>query len=599
MIQSRSWRTDHGSPVVDGERLAARPRARRPRRRRLRRAGRAPAASRGRGRALRGRGGRGARRRASARPWRSGSASAGRTPPRGAAGRRRSRRRARVQPERTHADVVVDALDAGCHVLVEKPLCLSVDDADRVIAARDRAGRVVQVAYMKRFDPAYEALLEDLAASSATSSPTSRRSPSTRAWPSTSAPFVAPRAGRAGRRRPAAERSADGRARARRQRGARASSRRSAWPPARRGPRRLRPPRRRPWRAAPRCCPDGLRWTMAWALLRTRARSASGSSCSAPDGVRRLEFPAPYLRQSPTSYTSMRRDPRGNEQRTFRSWRESYARQLAHFHACVVDGAACRTPPEQARADIALLAALHDATQVAAAVRAGRRSSPGSDSGIGRATALALADAGHDVGITWRTDEAGAAATARLVRARGRRAAVAPARARRPTRGGGDRLAGGRARRARPLVNNAGANHRAALVDDDARRLAARARGQPHRTRASARRRRRAACCGRARAAGSCTSPRSTSTCRCARAAAYSRRQGGAGMATQVIALELAPHGDHGQRGRARPHRDADDRQGRRRRRPFALPQIPLGRPGAPGRSPRSSRTSSRRPRRT
>ena len=29
----------------------------------------------------------------------------------------------------------------------------------------------------------------------------------------------------------------------------------------------------------------------------------------------------------------------------------------------------------------------------------------GSDSGIGRATAIALADAGPDVGITWHSDE--------------------------------------------------------------------------------------------------------------------------------------------------------------------------------------------------
>ncbi|GAB3574449.1 SDR family oxidoreductase [Leifsonia lichenia] len=48
----------------------------------------------------------------------------------------------------------------------------------------------------------------------------------------------------------------------------------------------------------------------------------------------------------------------------------------------------------------------------------------GSDSGIGRATAVALADAGLDVGITWHSDEDGAEETARLVRERGRRAVV-------------------------------------------------------------------------------------------------------------------------------------------------------------------------------
>ncbi|WP_127819434.1 SDR family oxidoreductase [Microbacterium sp. CPCC 204701] len=47
-----------------------------------------------------------------------------------------------------------------------------------------------------------------------------------------------------------------------------------------------------------------------------------------------------------------------------------------------------------------------------------------SDSGIGRATALALADAGMDVGITWHRDEEGAERTAAAVRERGRNAEV-------------------------------------------------------------------------------------------------------------------------------------------------------------------------------
>jgi NAD(P)-dependent dehydrogenase (short-subunit alcohol dehydrogenase family) len=48
----------------------------------------------------------------------------------------------------------------------------------------------------------------------------------------------------------------------------------------------------------------------------------------------------------------------------------------------------------------------------------------GSDSGIGKATAVALAEAGMDVGITWHTDEEGARDTAREVEAHGRRAVV-------------------------------------------------------------------------------------------------------------------------------------------------------------------------------
>jgi NAD(P)-dependent dehydrogenase (short-subunit alcohol dehydrogenase family) len=47
-----------------------------------------------------------------------------------------------------------------------------------------------------------------------------------------------------------------------------------------------------------------------------------------------------------------------------------------------------------------------------------------SDSGIGKATAVALAQEGHDVGITWHTDEDGARATAEEARAAGVRAEV-------------------------------------------------------------------------------------------------------------------------------------------------------------------------------
>jgi NAD(P)-dependent dehydrogenase (short-subunit alcohol dehydrogenase family) len=48
----------------------------------------------------------------------------------------------------------------------------------------------------------------------------------------------------------------------------------------------------------------------------------------------------------------------------------------------------------------------------------------GADSGIGKATAVALARAGHHVGITWHTDEAGIEGTAAEIRDLGRRAEV-------------------------------------------------------------------------------------------------------------------------------------------------------------------------------
>src|SRR4051812_15499655 len=50
----------------------------------------------------------------------------------------------------------------------------------------------------------------------------------------------------------------------------------------------------------------------------------------------------------------------------------------------------------------------------------------GSESGIGRAIAVALARQGCDVGITWHRDEAAGEATAQEVRSLGRRAEVRP-----------------------------------------------------------------------------------------------------------------------------------------------------------------------------
>jgi len=63
-------------------------------------------------------------------------------------------------PAGTHAEIVLGALDAGVHVFVEKPMCITLADADAIVAERDRAGKVVQVGTMKRYDPAVEAMLE-------------------------------------------------------------------------------------------------------------------------------------------------------------------------------------------------------------------------------------------------------------------------------------------------------------------------------------------------------------------------------------------------------------------------------------------------------
>jgi predicted dehydrogenase len=55
----------------------------------------------------------------------------------------------------SHAPPAIAALEAGKHVLVEKPMCFTLREADAMIAAAEANGRTLMVAYMKRFDPGY------------------------------------------------------------------------------------------------------------------------------------------------------------------------------------------------------------------------------------------------------------------------------------------------------------------------------------------------------------------------------------------------------------------------------------------------------------
>ena len=55
-------------------------------------------------------------------------------------------------PHDTHAPLAIAALEAGKHVVTDKVMCLSVAEADAMIAASRRAGRVLSVFHNRRWD---------------------------------------------------------------------------------------------------------------------------------------------------------------------------------------------------------------------------------------------------------------------------------------------------------------------------------------------------------------------------------------------------------------------------------------------------------------
>jgi predicted dehydrogenase len=67
-------------------------------------------------------------------------------------------------PTFTHAAIAVAAARAGKHVLCEKPMALTLDEADGMMAAARQTGVILQIAFMRRFDPAFRAAKEQIEA---------------------------------------------------------------------------------------------------------------------------------------------------------------------------------------------------------------------------------------------------------------------------------------------------------------------------------------------------------------------------------------------------------------------------------------------------
>ena len=60
----------------------------------------------------------------------------------------------------THADYAIKAMEAGAHVFVEKPMAISVADAEKVVEVAKRTGRKLVIGYILRQHPSWVKFIE-------------------------------------------------------------------------------------------------------------------------------------------------------------------------------------------------------------------------------------------------------------------------------------------------------------------------------------------------------------------------------------------------------------------------------------------------------
>lgn len=65
-------------------------------------------------------------------------------------------------PDHLHTAPILAALECGVHVITEKPMALNAREADAIIEASEKAGRLVGVDMHKRYDPDHLCIRDDL-----------------------------------------------------------------------------------------------------------------------------------------------------------------------------------------------------------------------------------------------------------------------------------------------------------------------------------------------------------------------------------------------------------------------------------------------------
>ncbi|MBK9991415.1 MAG: Gfo/Idh/MocA family oxidoreductase [Verrucomicrobia bacterium] len=67
-----------------------------------------------------------------------------------------------VVPTDRHAEVALPLLAKGCHLLIEKPICASLEEAEKVLAAAQAAHCIVQVGHIEHFNPVMSFLEKEI-----------------------------------------------------------------------------------------------------------------------------------------------------------------------------------------------------------------------------------------------------------------------------------------------------------------------------------------------------------------------------------------------------------------------------------------------------